>query len=213
MKPAEKTIENAARVCAVSGKPFESGDSVVSYLLDDVSTYRRVDIRADAVAGYTPPRLVICRWKWTVKPRDNSGREEARSALAETEAMFLALYEEPATEGGDSLERAILKHLLALALQRKRILKEVKGSAGEYLHVESGATYSAPAPKEMTPEALRNAAMKLASAAPKPEGKNGGPLPAAGMPAPAKKETPASDVAVEASEPPAQNAARADPAQ
>lgn len=168
MKEPEKTIDSAARVCAVTGKQFETGDTVLSYLLDDVNVYRRVDILASSAQSYTPPRLVICRWKWTVKARDTREKEEAQSALAQTEAMFLALYEEePATQGQETVEREILKHLLALALQRKRILKAVKGSDGEYLHAESGSIYLAPAPKEMTAEALKNAAMKLASISPK----------------------------------------------
>lgn len=165
MKTPEKVIDNAARSCAVTGKTFETGDTILSYLLDDLSEYRRVDILAEAADRYTPPRLVICRWKWTVKPRDTREKEEARSLLVETEAMFLALCEEPEAQDGDALERAILKHLLALALQRKRILKAVKGTDGEYLHAETNTTYSAPAPKGMTPEALRNAAMKLAAIA------------------------------------------------
>jgi hypothetical protein len=167
MKTPEKTLESAARICAVTGKTFETGDVILSYLLDDVSAYRRVDLLESAASSYTPPRLVICRWKWTLKARDTREKEEAQSFLAETEAMFLALCEEPPSEGQDPVERAILKHLLALALQRKRILKPVKGSDGEYLHVDSGATCRAPVPTGMTAETLKNAAMKLAAIAPK----------------------------------------------
>lgn len=166
MKAPDKTIDNAARVCAITGRTFEKGDTVLSYLLDDVSAYRRVDMLAGAAENYTPPRLVICRWKWTVKTRDMQNREATQSFLAETEALFLAIDEEPPAEGQDETERAILKHLLALALQRKRLLKPVKDAEGQYQHAETGALYSAPAPKNMTPEALRNAAMKLAALAP-----------------------------------------------
>jgi hypothetical protein len=166
MKTPDKVIENAARTCAVTGKTFETGDTILSYLLDDLSEYRRVDLLAEAADRYTPPRLVICRWKWTVKARDTREKEAALNQLAETEAMFLALCEESEPQDGDPLERAILKHLLALSLQRKRILKAVKGTDGDYIHAETRAAYSAPAPKGMTPEALKNAALKLAAIAP-----------------------------------------------
>lgn len=166
MKAPEKTIENAARTCAVTGKTFETGDVVLSYLLDDVDAFRRVDILESAAASYTPPRLVICRWKWTVKARDSQNRVEAQAILAETEAMFLALFAETPAEG-ESTERAILKYLLALALQRKRLLKAVKGRDGAYEHVETGTVYEAPMPREMTPDALKNAALKLSAIAPR----------------------------------------------
>jgi hypothetical protein len=160
---AEKRIDSPARECAVSGKVFEPGDAVCSFLLDDVNSYLRVDMLADKAAAYVAPRLVVCRWKWVVKVRgDNQAREEARTALEQTEAMFLALCDEPAS-GDDPAVRAVLKYLLALALQRKRILKGIPNKVGFYRHPASGRMVEAPAPDHMDGETLRKAAEKLAA--------------------------------------------------
>ena len=160
---AEKRIDSPARACAVSGKVFEPGDTVCSFLLDDVNTYLRVDMLADKAASYVAPRLVVCRWKWVVKERgDNQAREEARPALEQPEAMFLALCDE--AEGGEDPEvRAVLKHLLALALQRKRVLKGIPNKANFFRHVASGRVVEAPASDHMSGETLRKAAEKLSA--------------------------------------------------
>ena len=163
MNASDKRIDSPARVCSVTGKLFAQGDVVCSMLLDDVNEFLRVDMLESAAASYTPPRFVVCRWRWTVKPRDNRAREEAKSALEQIEAMFTALCSETdASNAPEAAERAVLRHLLALALQRKRILKPIINQPGKYRRAGTNEVFNAPPPTEMTPEIFKKAAEKLA---------------------------------------------------
>lgn len=152
--PTDRHIEGPSRTCAVSNREFAPGDTVSSYLLDDVEQYVRVDMLAECAAAYTPPRLVVCRWNWTVKPRrEDAEREQARSTLEQMEAMFLALCDgEPVSEGLDETERDALRHMLSLALLRKRILRQQEGD--QMLHPASGRTFNVPVPKTLNPQTL-----------------------------------------------------------
>jgi hypothetical protein len=158
----EIRIDSPAHTCAATGKTFAPGDAVCSYLLDDKEAYRRVDIIQSAAATYAPPCPVVCRWNWTVKPRDTRASDEARTTLDQTEALFLALCDETAYTDTPDTDRAVLKYLLALALQRKRIIKPVPNRPGEYAHAASGRICQAPTPENLTANILQRAAEKLA---------------------------------------------------
>ena len=59
---------------------------------------------------------------------------------AKDEDLFLSLYEDDNDEEETSKERAILKQILALLLERKRILRRLKGQKTEnlvFIHVRS----------------------------------------------------------------------------
>jgi len=160
---AQQQIDSPARHCAISGKTFAEGDAVCSFLLDAGKAYERVDMLADRTADFTPGRPVICRWNWTVRPRDNRAREEARSALEQTEALFLALCEEP-DQGPEADERRALRHLLALTLLRKRVIRPLPEEPDMYLHSASGQKLRCPSPEKIPEEILRKAAAQLFTA-------------------------------------------------
>ncbi len=151
-----RDIASSARRCALSGKAFAQGDCVRSYLLDAGREYERVDMLAAECAAYVAPKPVVCRWDWQVKPRDNRAKEALRDALEQNEAMFCAL-----CDGGEAApsgeENAILRHLLCLALQRKRVLRPVDGQRGQYLHTASGRVFLCPEPQTLPADLLRKA--------------------------------------------------------
>ncbi|HNX03999.1 MAG TPA: hypothetical protein PKI32_00770 [Opitutales bacterium] len=154
------SIGSPAQTCALCGKALEPGTQAASFLLDDVASAVRVDMHAAEAASWQPPRLVICRWNRMVREKGETPAAAARSAAAEMEAMLLALASN-GDSGGNS--GAVLMHLLALALERRRILKSRKDAPGTYLHVASGEIIHAPEPRGMTRADLFAAAMKLSA--------------------------------------------------
>jgi hypothetical protein len=155
-------IAQTSKTCAKCGNAFAPGERVASFLLDDVTSVVRTDLHEAEAAQWQPPRLVLCRWSHTVPEKAETPAKVAKSAAAEMEAMLLALAEDPAAQSGS---RTVLKYLLALALARRRILREVKDSPGSWLHVKSGEILHAPEPAGMTREDLIDAAMKLSAPA------------------------------------------------
>lgn len=156
----EISLGSPAKICAATGHVFLVGDCVCSVLVDDGEAYRRVDVLDGHAKTSAMTGRVVCRWKWTVKPRDDRGREEEKRALDENEAMFLALCDEKNCDDQKE-ETALIRYLLALALQRKRLLKPVNDKAGEFFHVKSGRLCTALPPKALTPEILKKAAERL----------------------------------------------------
>ena len=151
-------ITSVSKTCAACGKAFAPGERIASFLLDDVTSVVRVDLHEAEAASWQSPRLVLCRWTHTVPEKAETPAKAAKSAAAEMEEMFLALAAEPAAQGGS---QAVLQYLLALALARRRILREVKNAPGSWLHVKSGEVLFAPEPAGMTREDLLDAVMKL----------------------------------------------------
>lgn len=161
MSTNARNIDSPARECAVCGQKFAQGDSVRSFLLDAGKAYERVDVLAEKADAFKAAKPVICRWDWLVKPRDNRAREEARSALEQSEAMLLALCEGETPESVDADELAALKQLLALMLQRKRILRPSADADDVFIHTSSGTRLHCPPPANMSEELLRKAAAQL----------------------------------------------------
>lgn len=136
-------IKPLARECAVSGKPFEIGDEVVCFLFrDEEGQLQRADVAAPKVEEFPRPDAVLGRWGREVKPRSEEEREARANALATTEELFLSLFQQDSPELAD--DRELFKQVLALMLERKRILRSqgrpVDG-VQTYLHVRSKEIY------------------------------------------------------------------------
>ncbi len=136
-------IKPLARECAVSGEPFEIGDEVVCFLYsDEEDQLQRADVAAANVDAFPRPEAVLGRWGREVKPRGEEEREARAQALATSEELFLSLYKE---EGADVAEdRELFKQVLALMLERKRILRaqgRPENGQQTYLHVRSKETF------------------------------------------------------------------------
>lgn len=101
----------------------------------------RVDLHPEEVAEYAPPKQLLGCWTREVKEDENQqAKEHKMQTLASSEELFLSLFE----SNDDTSERAILKQLLALMLERKRILRAVSNNRQgpvEYLHVKSKTHY------------------------------------------------------------------------
>ncbi|MCC5840808.1 MAG: hypothetical protein JJT96_11840 [Opitutales bacterium] len=129
----ELEIQPAGRTCAVSGEPFQPGMTMVSIL------HRAKDgqlVRTDVADGadFAFEGRLVCRWKHRVRAKGEDAANRKRQ-LEGAEGVFLAFFDDPegANDGIAEEERDLLRHLLALLLERKRILRRV--STERYWHV------------------------------------------------------------------------------
>lgn len=106
----------------------------------------RSDILEEEAENFTPSGAVVGWWGHTIK--DIESETEARQAILNTtEELFLSLFEAD-EEGGQSEESDILKYLLALILERKRILKPIartgNANSATYLFRKTETEYEVP---------------------------------------------------------------------
>jgi hypothetical protein len=135
-------LKHFSRESASSGRSFEPGDRMVCLLFkDDNGELQRMDLHADEVdTEGTPDQLLGC-WTREVKDTDDPDKEQRLQQLASSEELFVSLYDENAP---DLEETDILKQILALLLERKRIIRPLSESRSgivEYQHAKSKAVY------------------------------------------------------------------------
>ena len=111
----------------------------------DGSELGRADLLPEEVATFELPGEILGRWSRIVKDPDAEG-VQAKETMASAEDFFFSLYENEQAETKD--ESDMLKHLLALMLERKRVLRPVgdRQASGEqvYLHVKSKRQLTVP---------------------------------------------------------------------
>lgn len=153
----EWQIKTIARKSSLSGQAFNPGDSVVSLVYKDADAGElgRADLLPDELEHFELPGPVLGRWTRVVKDPDDEA-VSARETMASAEDFFFSLYEDDEDDEnenqGDSSEAqetvAMLKHLLSLMLERKRVLRPVGPRQTEgsqtYLHVKTKRTLEAP---------------------------------------------------------------------
>ncbi|MEY4446317.1 MAG: hypothetical protein RL444_1430 [Verrucomicrobiota bacterium] len=138
-------VKPIARVCAASGKELHVGDLVTCVVFKPVGgNIERLDVLKEHSASFKPEGILLGRWSREVKERGEEDQAQRAQLLASREEFFLSLYEDAADPSGD---KAVLKHILAMLLERKRIIKQV-GAAAEgqvtYVHAASKQTYLVP---------------------------------------------------------------------
>ena len=143
----EWQIKTIARKSTFSGEAFEPGDRVVCLIYKDeqASELGRADLRPEEVEAFDLPGEVLGRWTRVVKDPDSES-VNARETMASAEDFFFSLYE---NEQADAREESdMLKHLLSLMLERKRVLRALgdRQTDGEqtYLHVKTKQQLSVP---------------------------------------------------------------------
>lgn len=141
----EWQIKPMAKKSFFSEKIFSEGDLVSTYLFRNAEgELDRVDILLEEEDQFSPPERLL--GKWTQETEDiNDGREKQQLALKSAEELFLSLYSDDVEKNE---ENAILKQLLALKLERKRILRGTGYRAGqtaqEFLHIKTKVLYEVP---------------------------------------------------------------------
>jgi len=154
-------ISSIARKSAHSERPFEKDERVLSILVkSDDGEYERHDIHEGEEAAYERTGEAICKWTQVFKPKSNDAREEAEAMKLTADNLFMSLFE---GEEEPTRDNAKLKHMLALMLERKRILrlKERQGEYSIYVHRPSKTAYPVPI-VEVDPEFFLENQEKLA---------------------------------------------------
>ena len=127
---------------------------MICYLfLDEEGNLQRMDVKSSEAEDIQVPEPILGRWSRVVKRPEEEKKEAKRQAILSTEEIFLGLFAEglAATE-----EQNTLKQLLALILERKRLLRSVGSVAREeqtYLHVKSKTEYRVPM-KDLEPQQI-----------------------------------------------------------
>lgn len=155
MEGMEWQVRPIARQCAASGKELRPGDIVTCVVHKPVGgAIERADVLKEHVAEYVPPGLLLGRWTREVKERGEEEQAQRAQLLASREELFLSLFEQEEDPSG---ERAVLKHILAMLLERRRVLKQAgppeKGTT-PYLHVATKQVYAVPA-IDLQPDHIR----------------------------------------------------------
>ena len=142
----EWTIQARGDRCAVSGEPFVDGQFFYTLLFEEGGSYRREDLCAAVFRerpDTAPQPAYFWRSKFEVppaKPPEPLGKQTAEDLLRR--------YMSEA-----SPQHANARYILALMLERKRVLKEVESrrNGGEltriYVHTKSGEVFVIPDPQ------------------------------------------------------------------
>ncbi len=148
--------KSLARVCALTGNPFQEGDRVISFILrGEGETLERLDyLEAGLTEQNAPVGEVLGRWTRVVAAQAESRKQAREQELAGAEEMFTALY--AALDDTADEDRLALVQMLALTLERRRVLRAVgaaKKGIQPYLHTATKAEYSVKV-AALTPEIL-----------------------------------------------------------
>lgn len=139
-------IQPLARRCALTNEPLETGERIACFLYrDEQGQLARADVRESAAGDFHCAGAILGRWGRTVKDRGEEEREARQQQLASTEELFLSLYQ--MEDDSPNREREALKQLLALLLERKRVLRPQgppKDGLALYLHIRSKQSYPVP---------------------------------------------------------------------
>lgn len=149
----ELNLQPLATTCFVTGKPFEEGERVLSFLVRNETSdeVMRYDLLETAKQEFTVPGFVACSWGHVFKPK-KAGENPERELKLTAENLFVTLAD-PTNEIAPENERLV--QFLALMLERKKLLRP-KGRAADgtrnlFEHAKTKLIYAVPA-GELSPE-------------------------------------------------------------
>ncbi len=141
-------IKCIAHTSALSATAFADGERVLCLIYRDFESgeISRADILPEEEAHFELPGDLLGRWFRQVKESGDS-QPKVRDKVASAEEFFLSLYES-AEDSDRSEETDALKYLVALMLERKRVVRAVGKPASKgfqsYLHVKTKQTLHVP---------------------------------------------------------------------
>lgn len=146
----EWNIKTISRRCSVCGEPFHDGEEVVSLVFKaDSGETLRCDVASKCLQSFTFPGKLIGQWR-RVFSSGTTEEDRTKQETAIREEFFFSLF-----DGEESVETDILKQLLALYLERNRILRRVGKTESfiKFIRVHDKKEYLVP-DKEILPEDL-----------------------------------------------------------
>ena len=142
--PNEWAIQHRADACAVTSRPFQSGDYFYTLLFHDTEGFRREDLSEEAWRNRNENIQPFSFWKARYEPLPPPQPEPLGKENAEQLFRRLLTTENP---------RANACYVLAAMLERKRVLKQVKTEETErgriliYEHGGTGDVFIVPDPQ------------------------------------------------------------------
>ncbi len=136
----EWQIKTISRKSTYSGEQFEPGDIAISlvYLDEAEGGISRADLLESELDDFALGGKLLGRWRRVIKDPDDESAN-AGDTLASAEDFFFSLFENDSAAPVEESE--MLKHLLALMLERKRVLRAIGPRQLEgwqtYRHVKS----------------------------------------------------------------------------
>ena len=141
-------FQSIANTSKHSKSAFLDGEQVVCLIYKDVEKGEicRADIRSEEVDHFDPPGELLGRWFQKVKKPEN-GQITVHQKVASAEDFFFSLQTSPSNKD-NCVETDALKYLLALMLERKRVVriqgKRLRKGVQPYLHIKTKQTYDVP---------------------------------------------------------------------
>lgn len=125
-------IKPLSKKSAISGRDIVAGDTVVcAVFIDPTGNLDRLDCHADEFDSAKIGGKIIGRWERVVSAHPEEDERAARKmALSSSEDFFVSLFDEIVEVKTDEIE--VVKQMLALLLERKRILRAVGRPSGGY---------------------------------------------------------------------------------
>lgn len=138
----EWQIRSLSKKSSGNGEDIKAGDTVLCLVyIDEFGNLERKDFKKsefDNENEILSEIKYLGKWERIVSENpDEDERQAKRIALASSEDFFISLYDE---NGVEAEEKEVIKQMLALFLERKRILKAIgrpEGGVQKYLHTQS----------------------------------------------------------------------------
>jgi hypothetical protein len=139
------SIKHRANACAVTNRAFAPGENFYTLLFRDHDGFRREDLSEEAFVSRNENIQPFSFWRSKYEPPPPTPPEPLAKETAEDLLRRLL------AEGDNAHAQAT--YVLALMLERKRILKQVKTDEGEsgrvlvYEHAKTGDVFIVPDPQ------------------------------------------------------------------
>lgn len=148
-------IKPLAKKSSLTGETLKAGDEVVcAVFAGDNNELERIDILKSEFNAAKFDKPLIGKWERKVSDNPNEDERFAKKlALASSEDFFISLFDDSAVV---TAQKDILKMLLALLLERKRVLRAVGrpvNSIQKYIQVSTKREFEVPQ-EEINPELL-----------------------------------------------------------
>jgi len=142
--PTEWAIKHRSDACTATQRPFAPGEYFYTLLFRDDGGFRREDLTEEAWANRNENIQPFSFWKTRYEPTPPAPPEPLAKESAEELFRRLITSDNPPANAS---------YVLAIMLERKRVLKQIKSEDSErgrllvYEHVQSGDVFIVPDPK------------------------------------------------------------------
>jgi len=146
----EWNIKTISQHCAVCGAPFLDDEEVLSLIFkSENGDIQRFDVSKKCASSLPFHGELIGQWKRFFSSK-NSSNLKSTQELAIREEFFFSLF-----EGKYSKEKEILKQLVSLLLEKKRVLKRISETSESvtFIHIRTKREFIV-SNKEILPEEL-----------------------------------------------------------